>query len=83
MQLNKFLTPQRTPSSKLLYFLSCLRYESHDALDGGKDGLDIIGRVLKVAGQLLKTNGQVFCAFLPSNILCNLRQYTSVFKIKK
>ena len=33
------------------------RYESHVALDGGKDGLHVIGQILKNAHTLLKPNG--------------------------
>lgn len=33
------------------------RYESHDALHGGKDGMDVVRKILDVAADLLKAKG--------------------------
>ena len=33
------------------------RYESHIALDGGEDGLQIIHHILEIASNLMKPNG--------------------------
>ncbi|XP_067908207.1 MTRF1L release factor glutamine methyltransferase isoform X2 [Heterodontus francisci] len=37
-----------------------LRYEDHDALDGGADGLDVIRAILQLAPTVLKDHGKVF-----------------------
>ncbi|XP_078066079.1 MTRF1L release factor glutamine methyltransferase isoform X2 [Mustelus asterias] len=37
-----------------------LRYEDHDALDGGADGLDVIKAILQLAPTVLKDHGKVF-----------------------
>ncbi|XP_041047830.1 MTRF1L release factor glutamine methyltransferase isoform X3 [Carcharodon carcharias] len=37
-----------------------LKYEDHDALDGGADGLDVIKAILQLAPTVLKDHGKVF-----------------------
>lgn len=37
-----------------------LRYEDHDALNGGVDGMDVIRAILQLAANVLKDNGKVF-----------------------
>ncbi|XP_078269962.1 MTRF1L release factor glutamine methyltransferase isoform X2 [Rhinoraja longicauda] len=37
-----------------------LRYEDHDALNGGVDGMDVIRAILNLASKVLKDNGKVF-----------------------
>ena len=33
------------------------RYESHDALHGGKDGMDVVRKILNIAAEQLKAKG--------------------------
>ncbi|XP_038668190.1 MTRF1L release factor glutamine methyltransferase isoform X1 [Scyliorhinus canicula] len=37
-----------------------LKYEDHDALDGGADGLDVIKAILQLASTVLKDHGKIF-----------------------
>ncbi|OPL20580.1 hypothetical protein AM593_05742, partial [Mytilus galloprovincialis] len=42
------------------YFNFLFRYESRDALNGGKDGLDVVRQILYLAPQILSVGGQIW-----------------------
>jgi len=74
------------PYVKSKKIIGNLKFEPKIALDGGKDGLEIIKKFLKQAVKYLKKNGKILIEFSPEQkikIIREAKKYFKKVKIKK